>query len=313
MMKAGIERNHTPALTAFCALLCIALCLIYPSTVLEAARTSFELFCKSVLPALFPCFVLTSVLAKTGVLSVAGAKLAPLMGRLGLPGETGLYFLLGGVSGYPVGAKLASSLADRPDVSPAAFDRICAACNMASPMFISGTIAASVLNAPQIGWALLLSHWLGSLFLLVVPALFCRRAKGKPLQTPGPAPAFRPLDSVLGAVSEGMSAMLRVCGSLMLFAVIASLFETLLPFVQTGLQSALVTGFFEKTAGCSAIAALSLSLPAKAALCSLLLSFGGCSVLLQTLFFAGVNIRRYWGYKLAAGVVSALITYALLL
>lgn len=304
MIKSNIQRGRTAS--AICAAACVALCLLYPNTVLQAAKASFDIFINSLLPALFPCFVFTSVLVKTDVLTAVGRRIAPLFARLGLPGEAGPIFLLGGLSGYPVGAKLTASLEDRTSLP--VLERICAASNMASPMFLTGTVATALLGAPELGWTLLLSHWVGALVVLLLPV---GRDAAAPMSAAVPDKPFSLIDSVLSGISEGMNSMLRVCGSLILFAVISSLFRMFLPLETGSLPSALITGFFEKSAGCSAISVLALPLNLRAALCSFLVAFGGCSVLLQTLFFSRVRVSRYWGLKLVQAAVAAIITFVL--
>jgi len=303
MNTFSIQRGRRAA--AICAAACVALCLLYPNTVLQAAKNSFAVFVNSLLPALFPSFVFTSVLVKTETLGAIGRKLSPVFGRLGLPGEAGPIFLLGGLSGYPVGAKLTSSLEEA--VPLPVRERLCAAANMASPMFLTGTVAASLLDAPELGWILLFSHWAGAFAVLLLPVgRFC----GHSAAPSAPKP-FSLTESVLSGISEGMNAMLRVCGSLMLFAVISALFRLLLPLEEGSLLSALATAFFEKSAGCAAVAGLALPLNLRAALCSFFVAFGGCSVLLQTLFFARVRVSRYWSLKLVQAAVSFTITFLL--
>jgi len=310
-------------LSGVCAMLCIALCLLYPASVLAAARDSFSLFVHGLLPALFPSFVLASVLTASGLPERAGRLLSPVMRRLGLPGEAGLLMVLGAVSGYPVGAKLTATLYDRREIDLPAAERLCAACNLASPMFLSGTLAAAILNSPSLGLVMMASHWIGALCVLLLGALFGKSRAAAALPLPDMAVDFSLAKSLMSAVAEGMAAMLRVCGAIMLFAVIVAALKVsgmLSAFcsgfaalgLDPGLVEAAVTGFFEKTSGAAAVAALpSLSLSVKAALCSFFAAFGGCSILLQTLFFLPVRPSRYWGYKLVQGIVSAVVTLVL--
>lgn len=317
MKRAG------PILSGVCAALCIALCLLYPESVLTAARDSFSLFINGILPALFPCFVLASVLTASGLPAKLGKLISPAMRRLGLPGEAGPLVILGAVSGYPVGAKLTAELYDRNEIDLPTAERLCAACNLAGPMFMSGTLAAVILKSPSLGVTIMVSHWVGALVVLLLGAFSKQNKAAAKKAAPAPAKEFSLVRTLMGAVAEGMPAMLRVCGAIMLFSVIIAALRVsgmLAAFSGTfsaigldaGLVEAVVSGFFEKTTGAAAVSALpGLSLPVKAAFCSFFAAFGGCSILLQTLFFLPVRPARYWGYKLIQGAVATGVTLLL--
>ncbi|MGI6151384.1 MAG: nucleoside recognition domain-containing protein [Christensenellales bacterium] len=310
-------KRAVPVLSGVCAALCIVLCLLHPESVLTAARDSFSLFVHGLLPALFPSFVLASVLTASGLPAKLGGLISPGMRKLGLPGEAGPLVILGAVSGYPVGAKLTAELYDRNEIDLPTAERLCAACNLAGPMFLSGTLAATILKSPSLGVVIMVSHWIGALAVLLIGALFRGDKTPASKTVPAPTKEFALVRTLLSAVAEGMLAMLRVCGAIMLFSVIIAALRVsgmLSAFCGTfsalgldpKLVEAVVSGFFEKTTGAAAVSALpGLSLPVKAAFCSFFAAFGGCSILLQTLFFLPVRPTRYWGYKLIQSAVAA--------
>lgn len=316
-------KRAEPILSGVCAALCIVLCLLYPDSVLTAARDSFALFVHGLLPALFPSFVLASVLTASGLPAKLGEVFSPAMKKLGLPGEAGPLMVLGAVSGYPVGAKLTASLYDRREIDLPTAERLCALCNLASPMFLTGTLAAAILKKPSLGLVMMLSHWAGAVAVLLIGALFNRGRTSALQPSLSGVREFSLAKSLMTAVAEGMAAMLRVCGAVMLFAVIIaalrvsgmlSAFSSTFSFlgVDPKIVEAVVSGFFEKTTGAAEIAALrGVSLSVKAAFCSFFAAFGGCSILLQTLFFLPVRPTRYWGYKLLQGAVAAGVTLLL--
>ncbi len=319
-MRTASPRRALPALTALvCALLC-ALFLLHAKAVMDGVASALSLFAFSVFPALFPFFVLTSVLSASGVLTRAGRRCAPLMRPLGLPGEAAGVFLVGAVSGYPVGARLAAGL----HLSQNQTERLVGLANLAGPMFLSGTVAASLLGAPALGWALILSQLLAALAAAGVSgALAAREEATAPAAAPGgsvPAP-FRPGTALLDAIASGMLAMLRVCGAIVFFSALLCalrecgfLYLLTLPLKALGLPSALADamafGLFEKTSACAALASSSLPLALRAAGCSFFVSFGGLSILAQTQMFAPVRASRYLLFKGVQGLFSALFTYA---
>ena len=312
----------------FCALLA-ALMLVHPAAALSGAKEGLSLWLNSVLPALLPFFVLSSLLSRTGVLTRAGRRLAPLMRFAALPGEAGAAALLGAVSGYPVGARLSGELYAQNVLNLEQMEYLCGICNLASPSFLAGTVAASLLGAPGAGVLLILCHLLGAALTALLFSPLCRRAaKGhaEPWTAPQKANSgdFSPARLLIEAIADGMTAMLKVGGTLIFFSVVLCLLEAsgllallTLPLRALGLKedlaAAVVSGFFEKSRGCAQVAALSLPLSLRAALCSALCAFGGCGILLQTIAFAPVRPLLYWRMKAVQGVLCGLLCYGALM
>jgi len=301
--------------------------LLHPAAALSGAKEGLSLWLESVLPALLPFFVVSSLLSRTGILTRAGRRLAPLMRFAALPGEAGAAALLGAVSGYPVGARLSGELYAEKALNLPQMEYLCGICNLASPSFLAGTVAASLLGAPELGIVLILCHLLGAALTALLFSPLCRRAGGHSAVPTVPeankSKGFSPAKLLMEAIAEGMTAMLKVGGTLIFFSVVLCLLEAsgllallTLPLQALGLErelaAALVSGFFEKSRGCAQIAVLSLSLPLRAALCSTLCAFGGCGILLQTIAFAPVRPLRYWRMKAVQGLFCGLLCYGFL-
>lgn len=299
--------------------------LIFPAAVLEASRSALNLWLNNVLPSLLPFFVTASLLFKSGAAQRAGRFFAPLMKRLNLPGSAAPVLLIGAVSGYPVGARLTGELQCDGSLTLGNGERLLIASNLAGPMFMMGTVASGMLHNSAVGVPLLVTHYAAALlcailygFLYRDPAKPSLHAKSKALQS------FSFVEAFTDSVNEGMLAMLRIGGLLMLFSamiavlrssgILRLLSELLATFFDMlGLSAVftepLLTGALEMTLGCHSAAALDASIAAKTAACAFLLSFGGGSVLFQTLSFAKVRLGRYALIKLLQGLLSSGLCY----
>ena len=217
-MRTASPRRALPALTALvCALLC-ALFLLHAKAVMDgvaSAPFSLRLFGVSRAFSLFCAHLCAECF---GVLTRAGRRCAPLMRPLGPAGRGGRRLFGGGrYRAIPWGARLAAGL----HLSQNQTERLVGLANLAGPMFLSGTVAASLLGAPALGWALILSQLLAALAAAGVSgALSAREEAAAPAAAPGgsvPAP-FRPGTALLDAIVSGMLAMLRVCGAIVFFS-----------------------------------------------------------------------------------------------
>ena len=326
-------------------LLAFALLLLYPDAGLYGAREGLALWMEHVLPALFPFFVLSHLLQKSGVLARAGRRLGRAAGWLGLPGEGAAAAVLGMTAGYPAGAQLSGALFEEGVLSRAQMEQLCGLCNLASPSYLSGTLAASLLGVPRAGMIFVLCQMAGALLcsLLLSPrgqgrrkiALEKRKKRGRfPAggegrqegSTPQAAEnhdGFSLPKAFSEAIFSGMQAMLKVGGTLTVFAVLIALLResgglTLLTAplrlfgIEPPLGEALLCGLLESSNGCARLAALPLPLPLRCALCLAFCAFGGCSVLMQTLAFAPVRPLRYWRFKALAALLSGALCYGAL-
>ncbi|MBE7002691.1 MAG: sporulation protein [Ruminococcaceae bacterium] len=283
--------------------------LLFPADAAGAAREGLSLCLTSVLPSLFPFFVLSSLCVSSGAAEALARLLTPLMRPLfGVGGAGAGALALGLVGGYPVGARTAAELYRRGAVTKSEAERLLGFCSNAGPGFILG-VCGSVLQNQRAGAYLYLVHvasaLLAGLLLRVVPA--GRAAERRAWTTP--AAAKRAADFP-AAVRESFAAVWSVCGFVVIFAVVLRLLTLALP---EGAADApwypALLGFAELTNGALAVR------PGRAGfvLCAALLGWGGLSVHAQTLSVldgTGLSVRWYFPGKALHAALSALLAYA---
>ena len=65
----------------------------------------------SIVPSLLPFFIATEALSSSGIIEILGKKLNKFMKPIfNVPGEGAFPFVMGIITGYPVGAKIVSNL-----------------------------------------------------------------------------------------------------------------------------------------------------------------------------------------------------------
>ena len=126
-------RDRLPLLAVLC---CFSALLLLPEVSAQAARDAMLLCAQTLIPSLFPFFVLSSLLIACGASELLSALLSPLMRPLfGLSGTGAAALALGLCGGYPVGARTAAELVENETRasgwSPSATTRdrdFCSAC-----------------------------------------------------------------------------------------------------------------------------------------------------------------------------------------
>ncbi|MBQ8584784.1 MAG: sporulation protein [Butyricicoccus sp.] len=300
--------------------------LLDPTGAAEGVREGLNLALGTAVPALFPFFLVSSLLISTGGASFLGRFFAfPCRVLFGLPGNAAPAFLLGLTGGYPVGARTVRELYDKKMLSKDEAGRALACCNNTGPGFLVGLCGAALLGSVQAGIFLYLIHAVSA--ILTGFALSERKdvqAADSPQAVEKKPFSVCFVDSVQGAGATSLkvtafitafSVLLRLLRSLGLIDRFAALLTPLCPLLglpEHGAQ-ALVLGAFELTCGLSALPQSEgrLLLPAM----SVLTALGGLSVWCQSaavLAGSGLSARPIViGKCLHALLAGALSTIAL--
>ena len=207
---------------------CLGLCVLLLWLLADAAgvRSSVEealsLCTRSVVPALFPFLVVTSMLLSLGFGELAAPWLAGLMEPLfRVPGAGSAALVLGLVGGYPIGAATAGRLYREGLVDRQEGERLLAFCNNSNPVFLISVLGVGVFGSVRTGIWLWLIHVLSA--LLTGLAFRGGTPPGR-RRIPTDPPAFRAVSlpgAVVEAVRSSLQGMLSVCAFVIFFYVLA--------------------------------------------------------------------------------------------
>ena len=266
---------------------------------LDGARTGIDLCLKTVIPSLFPFFVLSILL--TG--SLAGSFLPVLrpLGKLcGIPEGTESILLCGFLGGYPVGAQSVTSAYRSGQLSKTEAERMLAFCNNAGPAFLFG-MAASVFNRQWMAWVLWGIHIASALTAAqFFPGNYAQRV----------TLSSKNQTSVTSALNMAIRVMASVCGWVILFRVMITFLTRWVLWVFPKAVQVGIIGFLELSNGCCELIALPDG-TMRFLLCSGMLAFGGLCVTMQTLSVTGgLSLRHYFSGKLLQTLFSLLLTAA---
>lgn len=295
----------------------------FPDVYSQTTFSGIKLWATAVLPSLLPYFFLTALLTKINVLSHFCNRLTPLMKKpFRLSGSAVYAFFISILSGYPVGSKIIADLYEQKSISDGEATRMSILCSTSGPLFVIGAVGNAMFKSKTVGFILYLSHVLSAIFT----ALLFRKVGGKEKE-------FSPIflsqnddNALYSAVYSSVISALIVGGFVSVFYVISQIlidFKILYPLsFLTGailkpiggsfLQGeAFSVGLVEFTKGSlllSQTGTTSLSL----SICCFLITFGGLSVILQSLTFlkkANVKAPFFILGKLVQGTIAGCLCY----
>lgn len=308
---------------------------MFSSSNLKAAKDGLILWATAVVPSLFPFFVSTELLNNTNIVSYLGKLLNPIMRPLfNVPGEAAFAFLMGLISGYPVGAKIVSNFVENGICTKEEAERMLSFTNNSGPLFIIGTVGISLFGSTSIGLLLFITHILACISVGITLKFISKKTlsssyKSNFNQSSNKYVAFSSLGEILGkSITNSISTILMIGGFVVIFSVIISILNEsyilsglaniLYPFtsligIPEELLKSFLAGIIELTNGVSLVANTSLkAISTNIIICAFLLGFGGISILLQVFSIVSKNklsIKPYILGKLLQGVFAAFYTF----
>ncbi|MFI3253230.1 MAG: sporulation protein [Eubacteriales bacterium] len=291
--------------------------ILFPKETSAAVTEGLSLCYQLIIPALFPFFILSSLIIDLGLSIPLGKALGGMMKPLfRLNPNCITPLLLGIIGGFPVGAKTALTLYENKLSTKEETERLLGFCSNAGPAFILGVIGAGIFKDPKLAYLLYASHLFGS---FAVGILFAQRVpKGKPLPPPSIAltQGKKFLPSFLLSVTTALDSSLRICAFILCFCVlirlltlsgILALIASLLP-LSPDLALPLLTGFIELSSGVSALSSHPNTM-AQLLLFAFFLGWSGISVHCQVLALAqetDLSMKLYFIGNLLQGIFSLL-------
>ena len=272
------------------------LLILDSKTALAGAREGIDLCIRTVIPSLFPFFVLSSVLNRA-LMGTSLKWLRPVGALCGLPEGAEPILIPAFLGGYPVGAQSVTAAWKAGQLSRQDAQRMLAFCSNAGPSFLFGMVAA-MFPEGKIPWLLWLIHIAGALLTAV---MLPGRSADRVTLNDGHREDLT--DTLRGSIFV----MACVCGWVVLFRIlIVFLDRWVLWLLPMNLRVAVV-GVLELSNGCCDLWRIP-DLRVRIMLASLMLSCGGLCVLMQTRSVTqGLSLRYYLLGKLIQTAVCMLL------
>ena len=168
----SFKRNILP----FTFVLIAILLVIFSRSNLRAATNGLTLWATCVVPSLFPFFVITNLLSHTKVVDFIGKLLDRFMRPIfNVPGIGGFAFVMGLISGYPVGAKIVSDFRENGAITKDEGERMLAFTNNSGPLFILSSVGISLFGDTKTGLLLLCTHILSCITVGIILGKFLKK------------------------------------------------------------------------------------------------------------------------------------------
>jgi len=316
---------------------CIA---IFSTENLIASKNAIILWETTLVPSLLPFFIATELLSNTNIFSYIGRFLDKIMQPLfKVPGIGSFPFILGIISGYPVGAKIVSDLRFKNELSKIEAERLLAFTNNSGPLFIISAVGISMFGDIKIGILLLIIHLLASFSVGFLFRYYKSNENSKSINKkynnksiPSSKLKLNNLGEVLrNSIINSINNVLIIGGFILVASILLSILENMnllnifndiLKFIfeffriPSNLSKSITYGIIEITNGLNILSSTIINnYTIKIIFASFLLGFGGLTILLQVLSFTSktdISIKPYFYGKILHGSIASIYTYIFL-
>lgn len=331
-----LKKNFLPIIAVFF----IAALIIYPKPSVSAASKGIQLWLNIAFPSLFPFFVASQLLSKSGFVNIFGIILEPIMRPLfNVPGCGAFALAMGIVSGYPVGASITTDLRKQELISRVEAERLLTFTNNSGPLFIMGAVAVGMFKLPAAGYLLYISHIAACITVGLIFKYYRRQERnirnyqsGISYKLKLELQRMRTSDinawTLFGeCIKNSINTILAIGGFIIFFSVLINILIT------TGITGSAgnalmillgkfgvdiktvegsICGIFEITTGTNFISSSSADLRIKLCFTSLIIGWAGLSVHAQVMSIissSDIRIKPYIIGKAMQGAISAVYTF----
>ena len=299
----------------------MAMIILHPNTYSNSCISGLKLWVFIVLPSSLPFFFLTTLFTQTGTLITLSQKLNKLSFTLFKQKGICFYaFLMSVLSGYPVGSRICYDLYTQGLINNHEAEKLSLLSSTSGPIFVIGAVGVTMFKSTLIGAILFLTHILSAIIVGVLV-----RNHGKTKALPNALLYPQKVNNILyDSVYQSVISSLVVGGFISIFYVIADIVKhtnllypiefvfskILLVFGENPkLANSFLIGIIECTRGCRDLSTLPIS-PLIVALTGTLISFGGISIIMQSLaFLKGAKVKVLFFLK--GKLLHALLTFIL--
>lgn len=276
----------------------------------EYANRAIDICIGIIVPTLFPFFICSGLLIYSGFCETLSRMFRFCMKPLFNVGAMGASaFVIGIVSGYPLGAITTGELYKNSYITKTEAERLLAFCNNSGPLFILGSVGVAMYSKISYGVMLYVCHILAAITVGVLFRFYKKNdyLAPKTVMT-SPERSVGEIFSI--ALSNAISNMLTVCGAVLFFGVVSQLVMSYLPL--EGIVLAAASGIVEFVTGSIAVSGLDIPTAQKLIITAFIVGFAGLSVHIQVMAATvkyELSLVPYVVGKVIHGAIAALYTF----
>ena len=303
-----MKTKYKNIIIIICSLFFLVNLIIYRNLVFDTVGFSLNIWITSLLPALFPFFIVSDILINYDVIKYFPKVIRNSIKYLFNVSDNGLVIiLLSMLSGFPSNARNIKNMYLDKKITKEEGEHLLYFTHFSNPMFILGTIPL-ILNSNKISKYILISHYLANIILGICLRKYDRVNDSNTSNYKEDKHNFGLV--LTTSIRKSLDSVLSILGTLTVFLIISTLLINFFNLDNT--SSLLVKSILELTSGLKELGSYNLLDKYLFIISSCILSFGGLSVHMQVineLVDTDISYKNYFIGRILQVVLSLGISY----
>lgn len=303
-----MKTKYKNIIIIICSLFFLVNLIIYRNLVFDIVGFSLNIWITSLLPALFPFFIVSDILINYDVIKYFPKVIRNSIKYLFNVSDNGLVIiLLSMLSGFPSNARNIKNMYLDKKITKEEGEHLLYFTHFSNPMFILGTIPL-ILNSNKISKYILISHYLANIILGICLRKYNRVNDSNNSNYKEDKHNFGLV--LTTSIRKSLDSVLGILGTLTVFLIISTLLINFFNLDNT--SSLLIKSILELTSGLKELGSYNLLDKYLLIISSCILSFGGLSVHMQVineLVDTDISYKNYFIGRILQVVLSLGISY----
>lgn len=303
-----MKTKYKNIIIIICSLFFLVNLIIYRNLVFDTVGFSLNIWITSLLPALFPFFIVSDILINYDVIKYFPKVIRNSIKYLFNVSDNGLVIiLLSMLSGFPSNARNIKNMYLDKKITKEEGEHLLYFTHFSNPMFILGTIPL-ILNSNKISKYILISHYLANIILGICLRKYNRVNDSNNSNYKEDKHNFGLV--LTTSIRKSLDSVLGILGTLTIFLIISTLLINFFNLDNT--SSLLIKSILELTSGLKELGSYNLLNKHLLIISSCILSFGGLSVHMQVineLVDTDISYKNYFIGRILQVVLSLGISY----
>mgnify|MGYP004444472651 FL=1 len=303
-----MKTKYKNIIIIICSLFFLVNLIIYRNLVFDTVGFSLNIWITSLLPALFPFFIVSDILINYDVIKYFPKVIRNSIKYLFNVSDNGLVIiLLSMLSGFPSNARNIKNMYLDKKITKEEGEHLLYFTHFSNPMFILGTIPL-ILNSNKISKYILISHYLANIILGICLRKYNRVNDSNNSNYKEDKHNFGLV--LTTSIRKSLDSVLGILGTLTVFLIISTLLINFFNLDNT--SSLLIKSILELTSGLKELGSYNLLDKYLLIISSCILSFGGLSVHMQVineLVDTDISYKNYFIGRILQVVLSLGISY----
>ena len=277
--------------------------------VFDTISYSLETWINSILPSLFPFFIISDILINYNITNYIPKSIRHIFTKLfNVSDNVITIFFLSLLSGFPSNARNTKTMYEMNLITKEEASHALIFTHFSNPLFILGTLAVFFLKNETIGYIILVAHYSSNIILGILTRKYNTISNIDYTLVQGKSQNFPPV--FITAIKSSLDTLLTIFGTLTCFVVLSSIIINRLNL--NCYNYTILKGILEITMGLKDLASLNIPDIYKVVISSMFISFGGLSVHMQVLSFlidTDISYKPFFIARIFHAILAGTISY----